>query len=160
MLSLQSFLGEERVVGPFWEKLKPKGPANQRNETRAGLGKVYGPFLTWINSRIDGITGLTKITCFLSDPIPSIPGLTGITFRQVARVCVKRLVFDRETCFFQNGQKEEQNRQNRRRRGWKSGLFFLRKRDSVHLLLMFLGRIHDHLDKRSITWTPKSDSRL
>ena len=26
MLSLQSFLREGRVVGPCWEKLKPKGP--------------------------------------------------------------------------------------------------------------------------------------
>ena len=26
MLSLQSFLREGRVVGPRWEKLKPKGP--------------------------------------------------------------------------------------------------------------------------------------
>jgi hypothetical protein len=26
MLSLQSFLREGRVVGPSWEKLKPKGP--------------------------------------------------------------------------------------------------------------------------------------
>ena len=29
MLSLQSFLREGRVVGPCWEKFKPKGPKGQ-----------------------------------------------------------------------------------------------------------------------------------
>ena len=37
MLSLQSFLREGRVVGPCWEKLKPKGPKGRR----ALLDPVY-----------------------------------------------------------------------------------------------------------------------
>ena len=67
MLSLQSFLREGRVVGPCWEKLKPKGPKGRvasftrvqltgaidgyrAFESRAGLLRACeGPFLyPWI----------------------------------------------------------------------------------------------------------------
>ena len=37
MLSLQSFLREGRVVGPRWEKLKPKGPKGRSCLGHAGL---------------------------------------------------------------------------------------------------------------------------
>ena len=42
MLSLQSFLREGRVVGPCWEKLKPKGPKGYAYawEHRTTLGTV------------------------------------------------------------------------------------------------------------------------
>ena len=39
MLSLQSFLREGRVVGPSWEKLKPKGPKGPKGSDEQSCGR-------------------------------------------------------------------------------------------------------------------------
>ena len=39
MISLQSSLREGRVVGPSWEKLKPKGPKGRKREVFAHVGQ-------------------------------------------------------------------------------------------------------------------------
>ena len=44
MLLLQSFLREGRVVGPCWEKLKPKGPKGsflRKGEVLAYVGRIH-----------------------------------------------------------------------------------------------------------------------
>ena len=42
MLSLQSFLLEGRVVGPCWEKFKPKGPKGDAGAISRGLVLCHG----------------------------------------------------------------------------------------------------------------------
>ena len=41
MLSLQSFLREGRVVGPCWEKLKPKGPKGPKAGIRGWNSTIW-----------------------------------------------------------------------------------------------------------------------
>ena len=51
MLSLQSFLREGRVVGPCWEKLKPKGLGYPRLDLAGVNGRIP------VNHPLDGATG-------------------------------------------------------------------------------------------------------
>jgi hypothetical protein len=64
MLSLQSFLREGRVVGPCWEKLKPKGPKGSEsiNAFSAVLsteGHVVG--LCWAQLKPQGPKGVYEL---------------------------------------------------------------------------------------------------
>ena len=54
MLSLQSFLREGRVVGPCWEKIKPKGPKGTSEvpeHLKSALCAPPGPRVARLGSR-------------------------------------------------------------------------------------------------------------
>ena len=59
MLSLQSFLREGRVVGPGWEKLKPRGPQGPIRSLSRYI--VEGQLRTWSTGSDDvGLIQSTK----------------------------------------------------------------------------------------------------
>ena len=49
MLSLQSFLRERRVVGPCWERLKPREPEKVRSNERFKNDPILSAFWRGLN---------------------------------------------------------------------------------------------------------------